>query len=133
VDTGKLSVLVITPDGRLRAGLSVLLKSNHEIALVRQAADDETGRQLLLERQPDVIILDAGLPDGRAWPLLAYIKAVIPHGRCLLLVHSSPQKEQAKLAGADAILADDFTANNLFQTLKAIFPASPLSLKENIP
>ncbi len=94
--------------------LSVLLKSNTQITLLGQIADPDVGLRLIVERQPDAVIIDANLPDNAVWPLLSQLKTAVPHTRRFVLIHSSQQRKQVKTTGADTISASECNAKKLF-------------------
>lgn len=66
-------ILVVEDDGDVRLGYQVFLQSNHYDAFF--AADAVTAVNQALKRQPDLIILDLGLPAGDGFLVLDRFRA----------------------------------------------------------
>jgi DNA-binding response OmpR family regulator len=97
-------VLVVEDDADVRLGYHVLLKAHHYDTIL--AGDGVSAVSLALKQQPDLIILDLGLPAGdgfivlewfRTNPVLSMIPVVVVSARD---VHGN--KERALEAGAKA-------------------------------
>ena len=67
------SVLVVEDDPTLSAAVAVLL--HHYGYAVRTAATLADARQALAGHDPDVVVLDLGLPDGSGLDLLEHLRA----------------------------------------------------------
>ena len=99
-------VLVVEDDADIRLGYHVMLKANHYDTFF--APDALAALSEARKHQPDVIILDLGLPAGdgfivldrlRANTYLAVIPVIVVSGRDL-----RANKERALKAGAKAFL-----------------------------
>lgn len=99
-------ILIVDDDPDVRLGLHIRLKANHYDAFF--AVDGLTSISEAKKHQPDLIILDLGLPAGdgfivldrlRANDSLALIPVIVVSGRDL---HAN--KERALKAGAKAFL-----------------------------
>jgi two-component system KDP operon response regulator KdpE len=101
--TGKPEVLIIEDDAEIRRFLRATLKAEHYG--FREAATAGEGIRLALERSPDVIVLDLGLPDADG---VTVIKAVRQRNQNLpIVVLSVRSNESDKISALDAG-ADDF-------------------------
>jgi DNA-binding NarL/FixJ family response regulator len=62
------TVVLVDDQGLVRAGFRALLDSEDETEVVGQAADGETGLQLVRRLRPDVVLMDIRMPvlDGLA-------------------------------------------------------------------
>ena len=100
------TVLIVDDNPDIRLGLHLRLKANHYETLF--AADALSGVAEARKHQPDLIILDLGLPAGdgflvierlRIVPALALIPIIIVSGRT-----GVPNRERALEAGVKAFL-----------------------------
>ena len=99
-------ILIVEDDADVRLGYQVLLRANHYDTFL--AADGVSAMSEAVRHQPDLIILDLGLPAGDGFTVLEWFRmstylSVIPvivvSGRDL---HES--KERALKAGAKAFV-----------------------------
>jgi DNA-binding response OmpR family regulator len=113
-------VLIVEDDADVRLGYQVLLKAHHydtAFAIDGVSAISEANKQ-----QPDLIILDLGLPAGdgfvvlerfRAIPSLASIPVIVVSARD---VHAN--KERALKAGAKAYLQKPWNDTDLLAIMR---------------
>jgi DNA-binding response OmpR family regulator len=113
-------VLVVEDDADVRLGYHVLLKAHHYDTAF--AIDGLTAVSEALKYQPDLIILDLGLPAGdgfivlerfRANPHLAVIPVIVVSARDL---HGN--KERALKAGAKAYLQKPWNDHDLLALMR---------------
>ncbi|MBV9573230.1 MAG: response regulator [Acidobacteriales bacterium] len=122
-------VLVIEDDRDVRLGYHVLLKSSGYDTFF--AEDGMTAVTEARKQQPDVIILDLGLPAGdgfvvlerlRANTSLSLIPVIVVSGRD---IHSS--KERALKAGAKAFLQKPWDDRELLTLVRQLAGQSSMS------
>ena len=101
-DTGKITVLLIEDDAQIRRFLRATLASQGYRLI--EAMTGEEGLSLAASRQPDLIILDLGLPDLDG---LAVARRIRQWGSVPILVLSARGQERDKVAALDAG-ADDY-------------------------
>ena len=103
---GNKKILIVDDDPDVRQGMYVRLKANHYDTFF--AADALTSLTEARKHEPDLIILDLGLPAGDGFvvmerlktiPSLAVIPVIVVSGRAGL-----PNQERAIKAGAKAFL-----------------------------
>ena len=96
------SLLIVEDDGELRRTLVDALRA--VCPRIREAATLEEARTACAQEEPDLIVLDLGLPDGDGSQLLRHLRAVtlVP-----LIVLTGRENEEEKVALLDAG-ADDF-------------------------
>ena len=108
-------ILIVEDDADVRLGYSVLLKANHYDTCF--AADGLGALGEARKHQPDLILLDLGLPAGdgfvvldrlRALPNLALIPVIVVSARDL-----RANKERALKAGARAFVQKPWDDNEL--------------------
>jgi DNA-binding NarL/FixJ family response regulator len=107
-----LQVLMIARPGPWRDSLRVLLRASGRVAHIEQADNGPSGQCLLQRQRFDLVLLDAGLPTGQVAEILQN-----GHPACLVFTHDRQQEQQARQAGAAAILADGFSTETFFQAL----------------
>jgi len=112
-----LQVLVVEDDREIRAMMQACL--GVEGYTVQTAVSLSEARALLQHRQPDVVVLDLGLPDGDGLALVQHIRAL--HALPILIVsarHQEAQKIQALDAGADDYLCKPFAVGELLARMR---------------
>jgi two-component system KDP operon response regulator KdpE len=108
-------ILIVEDDADVRLGYQVLLKANHYDTFF--AADSTSAVSEARKHQPDLIILDLGLPAGDGFIVLERFKgnmnlAVIP----VIVVSARDlrgNKERALKAGAKAFVQKPWNDNEL--------------------
>ncbi|MFF5653986.1 response regulator [Streptomyces collinus] len=111
-------VLVVEDDPQLVRALVLNLQARHYG--VDAAPDGATALRLAAARQPDVVLLDLGLPDMDG---VAVIKGLRGWTRVPILVLSARQGSDEKVAaldaGADDYVTKPFSMNELLARLRA--------------
>jgi two-component system KDP operon response regulator KdpE len=111
-------VLVVEDDPRLVRALVLNLQARHYG--VDAAPDGATALRLAAARQPDVVLLDLGLPDMDG---VDVIKGLRGWARVPILVLSARQGSDEKVAaldaGADDYVTKPFSMNELLARLRA--------------
>lgn len=110
-------ILIIEDDHSLRSFMRVLLSAqNYQ---VEEANDGKQGITLALSIQPDIIILDLGLPDIDG---LSIIEQIREHVTSSIIVVSARDKENDKITaldnGADDYLTKPFNAQELLARIR---------------
>ncbi|MEU3761126.1 response regulator [Streptomyces albogriseolus] len=123
-------VLVVEDDPQLVRALVLNLRARHYG--VDAAPDGATALRLAAARQPDVVLLDLGLPDMDG---VDVIKGLRGWSRVPILVLSARQASDEKVAaldaGADDYVTKPFSVNELLARLRAavrrteVVPAGP--------
>jgi len=120
--TAATRVLVVDAQAVTRAGLRRLLEGSQDIAVVGEATDGVQAVSETMELGPQVVIMDALLPNGQSLEALRQIKQLNPDTRVLLL--SSLDREdylyETLRAGADGYVLKDITANELAQAVRTV-------------
>ncbi len=115
-------VLVVDAQAVTRAGLRRLLEGAQDITVVGEARDGVQAVSEAIELGPQVVIMDALLPDGQSLEALRQIKQLNPDTRVLLL--SSLDREdylyETLRAGADGYVLKDIAANELAEAVRTV-------------
>jgi CheY-like chemotaxis protein len=118
-------ILVVEDDADVRLGYRVLLKAHHYDTFF--AADGMTAMSETVKHQPDLIILDLGLPAGDGFIVLdrlaangyfAAIPAIVVSGRDQYGILGN--KERALAAGARAYLQKPWDDAELLATISQL-------------
>lgn len=114
-----MHVLVVDDHPELRALVTQAIERDGH--LVRQAADVEQARQALIE-EPDVIVLDVGLPDGSGLSLCRELRRDGVHIPILILTAHNRVNERVEGldAGADDFLGKPFAIAELRARVRAL-------------
>lgn len=113
-------ILIIDDDHDVRLGYHIRLKANHYETFF--AADSLSCIMEARKHQPDLIILDLGLPGGDGFVVMERLKtntylAVIP----VIIVTArdpSPNRERALRAGAKAFLQKPVNNDELLAVIR---------------
>jgi DNA-binding response OmpR family regulator len=128
----KKKVLIIEDDTDVRLGYHVLLKgNNYETSF---AADSIAAMSEARKHQPDVIILDLGLPGGGGFIVLDALRSDTPFSAIPVIVVSARDlrgnKERALNAGARAYLQKPWNDDELLALIAQLLGQPELSLSE---
>ena len=115
-------VLIVDGQAVPRAGLRRLLESYAGLQVVGEAADGVQAVSETLELGPQVVLMDALLPNGQSIEALKQIKQVNPDSKVLLL--SAQEREDALYealhAGADGYLLRDVAPDELARAVRVV-------------
>lgn len=123
--TDPLSVVVTDDDGVLRQLIALVLDRSAGYRVVGQAADAEECLRAVSALQPDVVLLDIGLPGLNGLDAIGQIKGAAPGA--LVIVLSAHDRERmadtARARGADGYLEKGDLVTDLVPTLTAAVTA----------
>jgi DNA-binding response OmpR family regulator len=97
-----------------------LMQSNYQVF---EAEDAEQGMQLILDEQPDLILLDLILPKGNGFELLERIKSNLKTKKIPIIVltslgQSSDRQEVLDLGAADYLVKPETTLPEIISKIK---------------
>lgn len=103
------SVLIVEDDPRFREAFAAAIDSAGDLRLAGVADDLHEGLRLLRKTEPDVLLVDIGLPSGSGIDLIRYARAHLP--RCETMVVTVFADDRAVIdcieAGATGYLLKD--------------------------
>ena len=115
-------ILIVEDDADVRLGYKVLLTAHHYDTFF--AADSFTAVSEALKHQPDLIVLDLGLPAGDGFIVLERFRANISLTLIPVIVVSARDlhgnKERALKAGAKAFLQKPWNDNELLALIRQL-------------
>lgn len=121
----KIRVVLIEDHDLTRIGLRAALKQVDSIEVVGDAANARQGLQVLQQTQPDVALVDIGLPDSDGIELTQQLKkwqSPIEDANTRVLMLTMHSSEDAVLAafaaGADSYCLKDVSLENLVQAIQ---------------
>ena len=120
-------ILIVEDDADVRLGYHILLKANHYDTFF--AVDSVSAVSEARKHQPDLIILDLGLPAGDGFIVLERLKgythlAVIP----VIVVSARDlhgNKARALQAGAKAFVQKPWNDNELLELISELLGPTP--------
>jgi two-component system, NarL family, response regulator LiaR len=116
-----LRVLIIEDDPMMQLGLAQSLNDHPSLTVVGQATDGYLGVEAALRLQPDVVVMDIGLPRLDGIAATQQIKTALPTIRIVMLTsHTSETEVIAALAsGADAYCIKGTNVERLLAAIAA--------------
>lgn len=120
----EIRVALIEDHDLTRVGIRTALQQREEISVVGEAANGYEGLKLIQTAQPDIAIVDIGLPDIDGIELTRQLKASIeddekaPKVLILTLQDNQDAVLAAFAAGADSYCMKDISFDNLLEALR---------------
>ena len=122
-----MRVLLADDHGIVRRGLKSLLETAYTTPVVAEAADGLEAVKLCEESQPDVAIVDIGMPKLNGLEVAARLQKVAhpPHVIILSMHSDESYIIRALSAGARAYLLKDATDEDLIPAVRAVTSGKP--------
>jgi DNA-binding NarL/FixJ family response regulator len=117
-----MRVLVVDDHPVVRQGLIAILRFEPDIELVGEAADGREAVRLILERRPDVVLLDLRLPELSGVEVMRAVRPQAPEVRFLVLTTYDTEMyiAPALAAGARGYLLKDAAPDELVRGVRAV-------------
>jgi DNA-binding response OmpR family regulator len=130
----KAKIMVVEDDSDIARALKIRLKANHYDTV--DAGDGCSAISMAQREQPDLIILDLGLPCGDGFFVLARLKDIHALSKIpvIVLTGNDPQcnERRALQAGAAAFFQKPVSNNQLLHAIRATLPSTPLGRGFNL-
>ncbi|MBN2550121.1 MAG: SpoIIE family protein phosphatase [Anaerolineales bacterium] len=130
-----IRIIVAYDQALIRSGLSAFLLLFDELKLVGEAQDAEETLQLCELTEPNVVLMDLGLPGEDSLSVTRTIKLRWPQTKVLLLGDSkNPETmSSAQEAGASGYLTKDLCAGDLAQAIHQLYQEESEAYQESSP
>jgi len=114
--------LVVDDHTLFRAGLRRLLEGEEDLAVVGEAGDAEAALEKARALQPDLVLMDIGMPGMSSLEAARLMKAEIPGPRVIFLTMHEDQEYLARClqTGADGFMLKDVPAPRLIHTIRQV-------------
>jgi DNA-binding NarL/FixJ family response regulator len=113
------AVAVVDDNEDVRQLLKLRVDFEHDLEWLGEAADGVAGMSLVLERQPDAVILNVDLPRLNGLDVLGRVRAAGFTGVVVVYTASSAALAIALAGGADAALHKTRPVTALLETVTA--------------
>jgi two-component system, NarL family, response regulator LiaR len=132
-DLEPLRIAIIEDDPLMQLGLKHALDSRAEFKVVAQAEDGYVGLELVFDLQPDLVIMDIGLPGLNGLVATQKIKAAHPEIRVVVLTSHETERETilALANGADAYCIKGSQITQIVDAIAAV-QAGAIYLDEKV-
>jgi DNA-binding NarL/FixJ family response regulator len=119
-----MSIKVLLADDHkiVRDGLQVLLDRNSDFRVVGTASNGQIAWDLAKELNPDVVVIDIGMPVMNGLEATQHIMADLPNMKVIALSMHSDRRfiENMMEAGAKGYLLKDCAFDELVQAIRAV-------------
>ncbi|TVP64924.1 MAG: DNA-binding response regulator [Nodularia sp. (in: Bacteria)] len=123
----KIRIALIEDHDLTRVGIRTALLQKEEVEVVGEAANAATGLKMLKKVQPDIAIIDIGLPDKDGIELTKELKALTNEddSATKVLILTLQDNKEAVLAafaaGADSYCMKDIKFDNLLEAIRVTY------------
>lgn len=116
-----VKILIVEDDPMMQLGLEQTLGDHPQFQIVGQASDGYTAVEIARQLQPDVIVMDIGLPRQDGIAATQQIKAALPNVRIVMLTSHTTETEviAALSSGADAYCIKGTNVDRLLAAIAA--------------
>jgi len=116
-----IRILLVDDVPTVLNGLRLRLGLEEDLKVVGEALDGESALALAQELQPDVVVMDVGMPRVDGIAAIERLREVLPGVRVVVLsIHDDADtRERAFQAGASAYVEKRVVSNRLVEAIRA--------------
>lgn len=112
-------IAIVDPQPAVRAGLTILLRTEPGLVPVGSAAGAEDGHELVARLRPAVVLLEHRLLDGDGLALCRRLKA-LPDAPRVIVYTGEIDALTARVAGADGLVDKTAEPAELFDAIRVV-------------
>ena len=118
----KLRILLVDDHAMLREGLQAVIDSQPDMQVIGQAGDSRAAIEQALDRGPDIVVMDIGLPGVNGMQVAENLRATCPGSAIVALTrHREPAYlRQMMLAGAHGYVLKQSGATTLLDAIRVV-------------
>lgn len=119
----QIKVLVVDDHPLVRRGVTVCLSRHRDINVVGETGDAREVASLAHELQPDVIVMDIGMPYMNGMEVTDLLRRQLPHIRVLVLsIHETPEYvREAMQTGAHGYILKGIPCADLICAVETVY------------
>jgi DNA-binding NarL/FixJ family response regulator len=119
---GKIRLVLVEDYKLIRIGLRMVLIGDEELDVVGEAESGQQGLNMIRDLEPDLVVLDLGLPDIDGLELTRKIRSFNKTVKILILTSHETEEEvlMALAAGANGYCLKDIVSERLIQVVKSV-------------
>jgi DNA-binding NarL/FixJ family response regulator len=118
----KFRILIVDDSASFRKGMRALLEIQADMEVIGEAPNGSKAMEMVEELQPDIILLDAQMPEMTGVAVARQVKRRWPQTKILLLTMYSDYRSKAIEAGADAFVTKGIPPENMVSLIRGIAP-----------
>jgi two-component system response regulator NreC len=117
-----MKILLVDDHEIMREGICALLRKHPEMEVIGQAADGRTAVDMVRQLQPDVVVMDIGMPNLNGIEATRQMTAENPHLKIMALSTHSDGSVVAKMikAGATGYMLKESAFSELLDGLRTM-------------
>ena len=117
---GQIRIVIVEDHALFREGLHLIIKDEESIEIVGEAANGSQAIETIRDLQPDVVLLDMGVPEMDGIKVIPPIRKVSPKTKPLITATDENTILRALSAGAKGYLPKNTSGSNLIKAIKAV-------------
>ena len=117
-----IKVLLVEDHTMVRLGLSLVFENSRDINLIGEAENGKKGVELALKLNPDVVLMDIGLPEMDGIQATSLIKKSNPNIKVLIFTSRESEDDvfDSLSAGADGYIMKGANEEQMISAIKAV-------------
>jgi DNA-binding NarL/FixJ family response regulator len=118
----RIRVAVVDDHHLVRAGIAALLKNEHDIEVVLEAADGAEAIERIMELNPDVVLMDISMPTMGGIDATARLRSAGSRAKVLVLTQYDHEEyiKRVMQAGASGYILKSAIADELLRGIRAV-------------
>jgi DNA-binding NarL/FixJ family response regulator len=118
----KITVTLADDHAIFRQGLRALLEAERDIEVIGEASNGREAIELVMEKAPDVVVMDITMPDITGIQAADIIKTRLSAAKIIILSMYGDEEyvDQAIQSGVDAYLVKDTVAGELIKAIREV-------------